>query len=213
VTTTAEQQRIRDLEWEVWRWKRREKEMERGRVTFGQGPSVLRHVLRSGAWRSTHSTFEAFITAPLAQCGLSADVPLIRRMISDDPATLDLLDQALQRPAGTNVPLDNVQAPAPTGNAAARALRRLRNDRPDLHQRVLAGDLSPHAAMVLAGFRHPTATVPLDDLDALARTLCRHLTEPQRRALARLLTGRRVPQDAKKRAPTQPGSAPSSSVM
>jgi hypothetical protein len=53
------------------------------------------------------------------------------------------------------------------------ALRKLRRDREDLHKRVLAGEISPHAAMIEAGFRKKTLTVPAD-LDAAARTLLRH---------------------------------------
>ena len=41
----------------------------------------------------------------------------------------------------------------PSGNSRAAALRRLRKDRPDIHARVLAGELSPHAGMIEAGFR------------------------------------------------------------
>ena len=38
---------------------------------------------------------------------------------------------------------------------AAYAVRRLRKDRPDLHGRVLDGELSANAAMIEAGFRKP----------------------------------------------------------
>jgi hypothetical protein len=41
----------------------------------------------------------------------------------------------------------------PSGNSRAAFLRRLRTHRPDIHKRVLAGELSPHAGMVEAGFR------------------------------------------------------------
>lgn len=41
----------------------------------------------------------------------------------------------------------------PAGTTRDAALRRLRKDREDLHARVLAGDMSAHAAMVQAGFR------------------------------------------------------------
>jgi hypothetical protein len=41
----------------------------------------------------------------------------------------------------------------PSGNSAAAALRRLERYRPDLLDRVLAGEMSAHAAMVEAGFR------------------------------------------------------------
>jgi hypothetical protein len=45
----------------------------------------------------------------------------------------------------------------PAGNSRAYALRRLREQRPDIHARVLGGELSPHAAMVEAGFRRVSA--------------------------------------------------------
>jgi len=41
----------------------------------------------------------------------------------------------------------------PTGTSRAYALRRLREQRPDIHARVLAGEISPHASMVEVGFR------------------------------------------------------------
>src|SRR5262249_52070707 len=41
----------------------------------------------------------------------------------------------------------------PVGNSRAYALRRLRHQRPDIHARVLAGEISPHAGMIEAGFR------------------------------------------------------------
>lgn len=76
---------------------------------------------------------------------------------------------------------DNIQSfqPAPTGTSAKRALRRLRQQRPDLHARVLAGECSPNAAMVEAGFRPRMATVPLDDIPRLAATLHRRLQAEQ----------------------------------
>lgn len=90
----------------------------------------------------------------------------IRSLIRDDIKLLNLWDEATQRgrgnPTGANQHqegnLDNVQVSSsqkyPSGNAASAALRRLRKDKPDLHSRVLEGELSPHAAMVEAGFRH-----------------------------------------------------------
>ncbi len=41
----------------------------------------------------------------------------------------------------------------PGGNTSVRALRTLRSKLPDLHARVLAGEISPHAAMVEGGLR------------------------------------------------------------
>ncbi len=55
---------------------------------------------------------------------------------------LDLIDQARQHPHGVHRPADvyNVnisKAKRPTGNRTDTSLRRLRKDRPDLHQRVI----------------------------------------------------------------------------
>lgn len=170
-----------------------------GNAALGDVPLLLRRVLESGAWREyeteTHQVvhydrFEAFVTTPPTR-GLGADLALIRRIVADDPAALDLLDRALQRPDGRPVEtFDNVQdlPQAPTGNSSARALRALRDKRPDLHARVLAGELSPHAAMVEAGFRKPTVAIPVTDTmyDA-ARVLKRRLTPDQYNRLWEML--------------------------
>jgi len=44
----------------------------------------------------------------------------------------------------------------PTGRSTEAALRRLRRDRPDIHARVLAGEITANAGMVEAGFRKRT---------------------------------------------------------
>jgi len=41
----------------------------------------------------------------------------------------------------------------PSGNSSAAFIRRLRKDRPDIHARVLSGEITPHAGMIEAGFR------------------------------------------------------------
>lgn len=82
--------------------------------------------------------------------------------LAADPEALDLLDRATQHQPGAgknqhtgclgnNVP----EAGRPEGNTAAKAIRRLRKDRPDLHARVLEGDLSAHAAAIEAWLLSP----------------------------------------------------------
>jgi hypothetical protein len=51
----------------------------------------------------------------------------------------------------------------------ARAHRRLRKDRPDLHEQVLNGEKTAHAAMVEAGFRKPYVPDPEAELNRLKR--------------------------------------------
>lgn len=163
-------------------------------------PGLIKIVVDEELWRervidqtrqvARFDRFEQFVaTDPLE--GLGADVPTLRRLCGDDPAALDALDRATGHNQGERTDLLNniqeVREPAPAGTSLARALRRLRNDRPDLHARVLARELSPHGAMVEAGFRPKTATVPLEVPD-LARAIRRRLTPDQIAELVALLT-------------------------
>jgi hypothetical protein len=113
---------------------------------------------------------------------------LVRRIAAADPVTLDLLDRAVQRKQGERTDLqhtDNVTK-SDHGNERTYALRRLRKDRPDLHARVLEGVVSAHAAMVEAGFRRKTITVPAD-VDAIVRALPRHFSGEDIKEIARRL--------------------------
>ena len=64
---------------------------------------------------------------------------------------LDAFDRASQRPARRPAKSENVHSSGrPSGNSAAAFLRRLRAARPDLHARVLAGEISAYAGMIEA---------------------------------------------------------------
>ncbi|MGH3573737.1 MAG: hypothetical protein ACRDUW_18255 [Pseudonocardiaceae bacterium] len=90
-----------------------------------------------------------------------ADVPgLLRRVLERDAWRTDLVSNP-----------HKVGRPA-TGTKA-QALRRLRKDAPELHAQVLAGNLTAHAAMIQAGYRHRTVTIRVDDPQSIARTLKR----------------------------------------
>jgi hypothetical protein len=58
---------------------------------------------------------------------------------------------------------------SPVGNSAAKALRVLRDKRPDIHARVLAGELSPHAGMIEAGFRKKAVRKTLSAFERVAK--------------------------------------------
>lgn len=122
-------------------------------------------------------SFEAFVTTPPLE-GLGTSVRTIRNLIRDDPEAIELLDRALERPtgkAGHNVDNVNVKEPEerPDGNSAQQAIRKLRKDRPDLLERVKAKELTPHAAMIEAGFRVRQIQVPAVPAIA-ARRLAKH---------------------------------------
>lgn len=151
-------------------------------------PEALKRVIREELWREfvtprgervTHERFEDFLSAEGTH-GLGISYEDLHRLVRDDPEARDLLDQAMQRKPGRPSPtVANSNDKRPTGTTSDQALRRLRKDRPDLHAKVIAGDLSAHAAMVEAGFRPRTCTVRLDDPARIAETLRKKLDHDQ----------------------------------
>lgn len=122
--------------------------------------------------------WEVFCTTPQPH-GLGYSQEAIDAIVAGRKtiAQKDAEDQRRQKPPGRPTQtVNNVNGweSRPVGNTSQAALRRLRKDRPDLHQRVLAGELSAHAAMVEAGFRTKTITVPAEPR-ALAASLLRQL--------------------------------------
>ena len=164
-------------------------------------PALLKRLLAEEGWREfetvrgevvRHERFEEFVTLPPLK-GLGTSVGLIKRIVADDPEAVDLLDRVLQgEHGGDRSKLDNIQlaspSSAPTGTSQARALRRLRKDAPELHAEVIAGRLSAHAAMVKAGLRTRTISVPVERPDRVAAALRRHMTQEQLEELVRHLT-------------------------
>ena len=61
------------------------------------------------------------------------------------------------------------------GTSRAYALRRLHRDAPELYAEVVAGRISPHGAMVKAGYRAKRFTIRADDPDSIVTTLQRQL--------------------------------------
>ena len=173
---------------------------------LGTVPDLLRRVLEEGSWREfvtprgeivRHEHFAEFVTTPPTH-GLGATIDLLKRILGDDPGTLDLLDQALQgQHGGPRSKSDNVTLasdPNDRGNSESGALRRLRKEAEagnvqaaELRDEVLAGRLSANAAMIRAGFRAKTVSVPLGKPESIANTLRRHMKPDQLRELRRLL--------------------------
>jgi len=158
----------------------------------------------------TASTIDDYCTMHPPR-GLGASVDLVRRLLADYPdvlerfdrerdgeavTLLDVIDKENRRDPGSHgkgrpLDLDNkkdgVQVyRAPTGNKAAAALRRLHKDRPDIHQRVLAGELSPHAGMIEAGFRKPRASRKTSPLEKIIKLLPKLDAEGRRAVRIRL---------------------------
>ena len=75
--------------------------------------------------------------------------PVASPQCRNDLALLNWLDTAVQRPRGNpHLIVDNINnSQRPTGTSQQQALRKLRKDRPDLHSRVLSGEMSAHAGV------------------------------------------------------------------
>lgn len=169
--------------WELVRLT--ESALRHGTEGLDSLPDMIRVLLEKDAWREfelpsgemvSYTRFADFIAAGPPR-GLGTTPDLLRNLAGNDNRFRNLLDAALQNQVGHPTINDNVQDKAPAGNSTDRALRRLRKDRPDLLTRVEAGELSPHGAMVQAGFRPRTVSVPVVSPETIARSLKRHLDE------------------------------------
>ncbi len=156
-----------------------------GGDTLAAIPARVVEIVEQDVWRERviqatgeivhFSRFEDFVTTPPLE-GLGTDLRTLKNLCRDDPAALDALDRATAKPnhrPETNNNIMSSSEPAKQGTSNTYALRKLRKDRPDLHEQVIAGEKSPHAAMVEAGFRKRAITVP-EDLDGAARRLVKH---------------------------------------
>jgi hypothetical protein len=158
-------------------------------------PETVRRVLENEAWREfwrntlyRFDSFAEFITTSKRDggCGWRSDyvealleksgdhdtLEMFRKaMVAEHYLQIERRDQANKRPSHRPRSVDNkkddVNTSRPAGNAAAAALRRLRKDRPDIHKRVLEGEISANAGMIEAGFRKKRTSNKLTALDHL----------------------------------------------
>lgn len=161
-------------------------------------PRFLKTVIEEEAWKRRilpHSpnqelvefkSFKEFVTTPLLQ-GLGTTVEHLKNICADDIEAQTLIDAAVKEKPGnrkgtnrfTGRTVDNVHSSIrPSGNEQSRALRRLRTQRPDLHSKVLKGELSPHAAMIEAGFREKKIEIAVDP-ERAARIIKKYFNEDQ----------------------------------
>jgi hypothetical protein len=146
-------------------------------------PKLLLQLLHDGAWREfktklgedvAHERFSDFVNTPPLK-GLGTDVRTLENICHDDADALRELRKATTQRKGRPEKNHNVSIKPRQGNGKAYLLGRLEQQRPDLHELVLAGKVSVHAAGIAAGFIKPTITVQLDP-ERLAATLRRRLT-------------------------------------
>ncbi len=147
---------------------------------------TLLRVIREEAWQHyvppigepcDPKTFQDWITADIPR-GLETTAENLMEIAKGDVALEDEIDRLLRRsvgrPLGSTETVDNINSFGRSdGTSKRQALRKLRSDAPELHDEVVAGRMSPHAAMVQAGFRPKTLTIRLDDPMRAAQSLLR----------------------------------------
>lgn len=171
---------------------------------LGKARVSLLRVIESGAWRHyappvgrpcEPPTFREWVTAAVPR-GLETTEANLYAIAEGNAGLASALDQAYERKPRADKIIANVDninvsddLARPDGTSRRAALRRLRKDRPDLHEKVAAGELSAHAAMIQAGFRSRTISVPASRPESIARALRKHLNEDDLAALVQLLSG------------------------
>ncbi len=127
-------------------------------------PDYVKKVIREGCWRTRwvqvlrqtveFTRFEDYVAAQPPE-GLGASLKTMKNLCQNDNEARNLIDQATANPPGrpSGETVNIVNGSRPQGNSKDAAIRRLRKDRPDLLERVEAGEISAHAAAVEAGFR------------------------------------------------------------
>ena len=181
-----------------------------GEHGFKAVPGLLNLVLDNRAWENRiivetgeefpgFPTLEAYITANPPK-GLGANIELIDKLIGKDDALREKFYAALKRPVGRPIggkPLDSTNNDNKPdnirgfsidyGTSSAYTLGTLKEKRPDMYERVQAGEMSPNAAMLKAGLRNPKISIRLDDPESAAKTLLTHASPEFLNELRRLL--------------------------
>jgi hypothetical protein len=137
-------------------------------------PKLIVRVIAENLWREfycepmqsevRHESFERYVTDNLPT-GLGTTIRFLKNLCQDDKEALNAIDEAIKRRPGNESGVnqhtkdskgnvDNIHdSNRPSGTSRDAAIRRLRKDRPDLLQKVIAGQLSAHAAAIEAGHR------------------------------------------------------------
>lgn len=115
----------------------------------------------------TFDSFEDFVTAPPLE-GLGTTIESLKKLCKGDNRALDAIDRALAHSRGSST-LDE--------------FRSLRENNPEIHKRVLAGEITLNAGMLEAGLRERRLAYYPDDSERTAGLLLRNMEQDAIREL------------------------------
>lgn len=132
-----------------------------------QFPGLLKKIIATKAWERRITRGKVFELANLRELitesplrgGWGEDVRTVEHVIKDDPECLAMFREAMVQHGGdrrseaikgNNVSLER----QPRGNSRAFSIDRVKREcEPEVVAKVMAGEISPHAALVKAGIR------------------------------------------------------------
>jgi hypothetical protein len=140
----------------------------RGDFCLNEFPVSIIRIIEEKAWEKRFHrgqiielpNLKALITERPIK-GWGQDPAKIEAVIKDNPEALAMFREAMVEKHGgvrkseqANIKNDNVILALPEqGNSKAYTVSRLKNNRPDLFEKVVSGELSANAAAIQAGFR------------------------------------------------------------
>lgn len=131
-------------------------------------------------------TYEAFCVHP-EPFGLGYDAPSLDQIIRERATAQQKALDATPLPAHGGPRRKQGRHTTLLSRDAGYQTARIARDRPDIHERMKAGEFrSVHQAAIAAGIRKVTVTVPLEP-ETIARVLRRRLSTEDRLALVALL--------------------------
>lgn len=154
-------------------------------------PALIVQLHETGAWRRfqpkvgpvvEHTDFREFVTAKGLR-GLGTTVDMLQRIVARDPDAVVAMRKLIRSREGRGrVPgstaekhpcIAQVQGRRGPGYNAGTVAVRLERERPDLFERVRAGEISVTGAQVAAGWRSGQVTVANDNAKSAARSIRR----------------------------------------
>jgi hypothetical protein len=138
-------------------------------------PVILKRIINGEEWRAWKwinrdfkaSSLGAYLTKRPPE-GIGADLPMVEKLIENDPETLKRFRKLTTRPRGgdqkseqARTNSDIITIDPKRGTSRAYTLERLERERPDLYEQVKAEKLSANAAAKLAGWRKQKSELEL----------------------------------------------------
>jgi len=178
---------------------------------FETFPCCIEKIINEKIWAKVtdkkdepFKSFEAFCKHPLWH-GLELTIDELMTYLKRSPEIRGLVIGELDvqpEPGGNHNPYgckgkanqnDNInliqEEPEPKGGTSPTYIaKRLKRDNPELFSKVQSGELTAHAAAIVAGFKKPMVQVRTDNADEAINKLLKHYTlENLKKALSKLI--------------------------